>query len=216
MERESKWFWIGEHLQADMAAVFLGSHAAEAMEIPWPESCVHHAPERTGSDGSTLSETTKLYLPWGKISEEGISISLKRLDVACAEHDVSPSWCEWQFMRVDARVACCRASEEGAIWGFGRLNPFNQGYKPHQNYAGPLRDCSPKTVGIPEGWRFEPVFMKVEPDENPKNIYHIKIHPEWMDEEVMLIVEDSPDDVPEVLRMYEFGKKGKKVQQKRF
>lgn len=212
---EDRWFWVSEYLQADFAAVFLGTHAAKAAEIPWPDSCVHHSPERTSTIGGVvLAETTKLYLPWSRISEEGIPISLKRLDIACANHGIIPDWYEWQFMRVDARVACCRTSE-GAIWGFGRPHPTKSGFKTHQNYAGPLRDYRPGMADIPDGWVFEPVFMKVEPAEDPKNPYHIKIHPEWMDEEVALIVNESPEDVPEVLLQYEFSRK-KKVVQRRF
>lgn len=213
---EDRWFWVDEHLQGNLAVVFLGNkHAAEAMEIPWPESCVHHSPEKTSTIGGViLAETTKLYLPWGKANflTGGCIISLRRLDIECAERGIAPAWFEWQFMRVDARMACCRASE-GVIWGFGRPHPTKPTFRVHQDFAGPLRDYRPGMADIPVRWKgFEPVFMKVETDGEPKNVYHIKIHPEWLDEEVVLIVNEDPEDVPEVLREYQFGKKAKKVQ----
>ncbi|MDP3710238.1 MAG: hypothetical protein Q8R29_00760 [bacterium] len=212
---ECRWFWISEHLQANLAAVFLGEAAAEAMDIPWPEECVHHAPERPGSDGSMLSETTKLYVPSVAPIVFG-GMNLGKLNTLCAQQGITPSWYEWQFARVDARVVCFRANEK-AFFGFGRPHPTKPNFKTHQDYAGPLRDYCPEMAGIPEEWKgFEPVFMKVEPAESPRTTYTLKIHPEWKDGEVLLIVDESPEDVPEMLQNYEFGRKKKAVNQTRF
>ena len=220
-----RWFWVGEHLQADLAAVFLGIRAAKAVEFPWPEECVHHAPERNGSDGSVLSETTKIYIPYAyNATDKDASVYLTELSCLCNTFELSPSWYEWQFRRADARVVCCRASEverfkrgeiPSWVFGFGRPNPINPNFKVHPDFAGPLRDYRPETPDIPETWKgFEPVFMKVEPGSGFKIPYYIKIHPQWGDEEVALIVEENPVDMPEVLKLYEFGKKSnkKKVQ----
>jgi hypothetical protein len=215
---EGRWFWVSEHLQANFAAVFLGEQAVEAMEIPWPEECTHWSPERPSSDGGVLLETAKLYVPSVSVNEPSwmsVVLDLTVPDHLITQQGATPSWYEWQFRRADARVVCCRASE-CALFGFGRPHPTKPSFKVHPDFAGPLRDYCPGMAGIPDEWKgFEPVFMKVEPAENPKDVYHVKIYPVWEDQEVELIVEENPDDVPEMLKEYEFGRK-KKVNQKRF
>ncbi len=193
------------HLYAQCCFVFTAEAAEKMAAISWPAEHIHSREPREGIDGKTLPATRKLYLAATKMSLFELTFHFESLVVQAEGLWIHESWVEWNFLRNEgeARIACMRISEK-IPFGFGRPHPFKPHFKANRLFAGPLVDYRP---GMKEGWKFEPVWMKVRPTQTIVEHY-LCIEPSWHEHFVTLTakvdVDVSPASAPAELVAYEF------------
>lgn len=193
---------ITKHMAVECALVFLGEDAETAKEVKWPEPHRHRETSRT-RNGKELGACEKIYL-FGAVLERSSVFNLTPLDAQLAALGISETHIHWTFFRKNARAVCLRASE-GWLWGFGREHRQKAGFRPHQDFAGPLVDYRP---GRKEEWSFEPVAMKVQPDNDELPEYYVELQPEWRDDSVLMAAMSiAPSMAPAELVSYEFSRK---------
>lgn len=216
---------ITQHVGVECAFVFIGEDAEKVRAaLKWPDSHRHFKGPRTivvGSDDPNgeesgeesgeeklLSPTLKIYL-FGYSSgpaSQRVSFRLLDLDNQLDALGIRESHIHWTFMRRNARIACAPRSQGKELWGFGREHEFKPHFKPHQDLAGPLVDYRP---GAKEGWKFEPVLVKIKPDASAVGEHYLELTPEWEDGFVaMKALTCLPSQVSPLLAEYKFRLRG--------
>lgn len=210
----NRFYRVTDHLYVQCCFVYTGEAAKKALSLDWPATHIHTREPRQSPEGIMLDATTKLYLVADErcpsVKYPSVTFDFHLLAAQADALGIRESYVEWNFLREEgkAQIACMRESE-GVAFGFGRPHPFKPHFKPNPLFAGPLVDYRP---GMKEGWKFEPVWMKIRPHEDAVSIqYYLHINPLWESGHVTLqaMMTIISQLAPANLAAYEFPSKRK-------
>src|SRR3989338_3241221 len=221
----ARFIRLGEHpVSVKMYAEVIGVDTLEIREdlksgrISWPEWDPFDSRPRPDNKG-VFDPALHLYLS-GQTNDTLNTVSLDRKKVeefvfSAANGKIAPNsyFYKLQFRRkIDAQVVCFRPSDEKPkVNGFGEEN--SRGRKCDPLHSELYVDRRPGTVFTKyngsekvgeEVWEdFKPVYLAVQPADG-RDKYYLKIWTEWCDNEIFVMTEKNPADVPQELREHEF------------